>query len=59
MNASTQFPYPGFPYKLQYSDSKDKKICYFECKEHLDKYLTKYNLKKKDVTIEINKKSNK
>ena len=59
MNTSPQFPYPGFPYKLQHLDKKDKKVYYFECKEHLDKYLLRNNLKKKDVNIEINKKTNK
>lgn len=58
MNTNAQFPYSGFPYKLEYLENKNKRICYFECKEHLDKYLTRSNLKKKDVSIEVNKKSN-
>ena len=33
--------------------SKEKKICWFACKSHLDKYLKRYNIKKKDVEIEI------
>jgi hypothetical protein len=59
MNTNPQFPYENFPYKLQYNEGKDKKVCYFECKEHLDKYLVRHKIKKKDVNIEINKKNNK
>jgi hypothetical protein len=56
MNTITQFPYENFPYKLEHKDGKEKRVCYFECKDHLDKYLVRYNIKKKDADIHINKK---
>lgn len=40
-----------FPLTLVHKDGKEDKTCYFVCKEHLDKYLSRYNIKKKDCTI--------
>lgn len=57
MNTNPEFPYDNFPYKLEYKDVKEKRVCYFECKEHLDKYLDRYKIKKKDADIKINKKN--
>lgn len=50
----SQFPYPSFPYRLEFGQKKNVTICYFSCKEHLDSYLKRYKLKKKDVKIEVN-----
>lgn len=40
-----------FPLTLEYLEGKNSKICYFQCQEHLDKYLTRYKLKKQNVSI--------
>lgn len=40
-----------FPLTLEYLEGKDKKVCFFQCQEHLDKYLTRYKLKKQNVSI--------
>lgn len=50
---TVEFPYEKFIYKLQYKEGKESRVCFFECKEHLDKYLIRYKLKKKDVKILI------
>lgn len=47
---SIKFPHKSFPWRLEHNDKKT--ICYFECKEHLDKYVERYKLKKKDITVE-------
>lgn len=47
------FPYEKFTFRLEYKENKTPKICYFECQEHLDKYLNRHNLKKKDVKIDL------
>jgi hypothetical protein len=52
---TTKFPYEKFIYRLEHKDFKTFKICYFECQEHLNKYLTRHGLKKRDVKIEIKK----
>lgn len=50
-NCTTSF-YEAFPIKLTHLDNKVEKICYFVCKEHLQSYITRYNLKKDEVKIE-------
>ena len=45
------FPYDSFPYRLEYGKKKDATICYFQCFEHLNKYLNRFNLKEKDVKV--------
>ena len=47
-----KFPYSKFPIRLEHKDAKEKRICWFECEEHLNKYLKRHNLKKKDIKIE-------
>lgn len=45
-----------FPLTLEYKDiDGTNKVCYFQCKEHLEKYLLRYKLKKKGVKIEPTK----
>lgn len=48
---SSLFPYQNFPYRLQFGQKKDITICWFECEEHLDKYLKRYKLDKRTITI--------
>ena len=38
------FPWEAFPYRLQLKD----RIAWFECQEHMDKEIARYNLKPKD-----------
>ncbi len=44
--------YPGFPICIEHTDGKDKKTCWFQCQNHLDKYLTRSKLKITDVLVE-------
>lgn len=53
MNTESIFPYEKFIFRLEYKEGKIPKICYFECQEHLDKYVSRYNLKKKEIKIDI------
>lgn len=45
------FPYESFPFRLEFGKKKDITVCWFECEEHLNKYLKRYNLKEKDTKI--------
>lgn len=45
------FPHGGFPYRLEYVDGKDKKTCWFQCEDHLEKHITRYKLDLNKVTI--------
>lgn len=55
MKTTETFPYEKFPIRLEHKEGKIQKLCWFECKEHLDKYLNRHNLKKNAVNIQINK----
>lgn len=46
-----EFPYDLFPYKLIYTDGKEKKICYFQSESHRSKHIERYKLKKKDIKL--------
>lgn len=49
-----EFPHSGFPVKVIHKDGKDlkdKKTCYFQTKEHAQKYIERCKFKKKDYTI--------
>ena len=46
------FPYPSFGYRLEFGEKKDRTICWFECQEHLDKYLERYRLDKRTIKID-------
>lgn len=41
-----------FPFTLKHLKSTDKKVCYFECKEHMDKYIERSKMTKKEYKIE-------
>jgi hypothetical protein len=41
----------AFPLTLELKDDKEKKVCYFQCQEHLDTYLSRHKLKKKDYKV--------
>ena len=53
ISTSEQFPYPSFPYRLELKEGKDKRLCWFECEEHVDRFLKRHKLKKKDYTLTI------
>jgi predicted DNA binding CopG/RHH family protein len=48
---TTNFPYEKFTIRLEHNEGKSQKLCWFECDEHLQKYLTRHKLKKKDANI--------
>lgn len=49
-NGSVKFPYELFPWRLEYKDKSV--ICYFECEEHLQKYIDRYRLNPKNISVE-------
>jgi hypothetical protein len=44
-----------FPITLIHKEGKSTKYCYFQVKEHLDKYIKRLKLKSKDYKIEKTK----
>lgn len=49
-----EFPYSGFPVKIIHKDGKelkDTKTCYFQSKDHADKYIKRCKFKKTDYKM--------
>lgn len=46
------FPYKNHPFRLEFGEKKNTTICWFECQEHLDKYLERYKLDKRTIKID-------
>lgn len=44
------FPHNGFPYRMEDPDDK-KKVCWFQCQEHLHKHLLRYNIVNPKVDV--------
>ena len=45
-------PFSTFPYRLEYQDGKDTRVCHFECEEHRDKHIKRYGLRKNQYFID-------
>jgi hypothetical protein len=52
MISTELFPYEKFGYRLEIGEGKNATICWFECSEHLDKYLERYKLDKRTIKID-------
>ena len=52
MISTELFPYDKFGFRLEFGEKKNTTVCYFECREHLDKYLERYRLDKRTVKID-------
>lgn len=45
------FPYEKFSIRLEFGEKKEITVCWFECQEHLDKYLERYKLDKRTIKV--------
>lgn len=52
MISTELFPYEKFGYRLEFGEGKNPTICWFECEEHLQKYLERYKLDIKTTKID-------
>jgi hypothetical protein len=52
MISTSLFPYESFDIRLQFGERKNITVCYFECDEHLQKYLNRHKLDKKTIKID-------
>jgi len=52
MISTELFPYEKFGFRLEFGEKKNSTICWFECQEHLDKYLERYKLDKRTIKID-------
>lgn len=49
---TSRFPYEKFAIRLEFGEKKNTTICWFECQEHLDKYLIRYKLDKRTIKLD-------
>jgi len=47
---SMKFPHASFPWRLECSNSDI--ICHFQCEDHLQKHIDRYNLKPRNIKVE-------
>ena len=52
MISTELFPYDKFGFRLEFGEKKNSTVCWFECQEHLDKYLERYKLDKRTIKID-------
>ena len=52
MISTEPFPYDNFGFRLEFGEKKNTTVCFFECQEHLDKYLERYRLDKRTIKID-------
>lgn len=52
MISTDLFPYGKFGFRLEFGEKKNNTVCWFECSEHLDKYLERYKLDKRTLKID-------
>ena len=52
MTETPLFPYEKFAFRLEFGEGKNTTICWFECEEHLQKYLERYKLDKRTIKID-------
>ena len=50
-----EFPYETFPIRLEHKDNKDKKVCWFQCKDHFEKYVTRYKIRPNECKVNYRK----
>jgi len=49
---SFKFPYETFPICVQHYDSDTFKVCWFQCKDHMKKYIKRHKFKQPDFIAE-------
>lgn len=47
MPVKDKFPWDSFPFRLELKD----RVAWFQCQEHMDKEIARYNLKPKDYKV--------
>jgi len=46
------FPYETFPIRLEFGEKKSRTVSYFQCEDHLQKYLERSKLDKRTIKID-------
>ena len=46
LTTEQMFPYESMPYRLEYQDGTEHRVCHFQCEEHRTKHIERYKLTK-------------
>ena len=46
LTTEQMFPYESMPYRLEYQDGTEHRVCHFQCEEHRTKHIERYKLAK-------------
>lgn len=52
MISTSLFPYETLPYRLEFGEKQGLTICFFQCEEHLEKYISRHKLDKRTIKIQ-------
>lgn len=53
ISTNEKFPYSTFRYRLELKEGKENRVCWFECEEHVDRFLKTQKLKKNSYNLTI------
>ncbi len=45
-------PFTHFPFRLEYTDRSEIRICHFVCEEHRNKHIKRYKMRKNQYYID-------
>ena len=46
LSREEMFPFESFPFRLEYKDGTETRVCHFTCEEHRTKLINRYKLRK-------------
>ena len=46
LSKKEMFPFESFPFRLEYTDGKEHRVCHFQCEAHRVKHIERYKLPK-------------
>jgi hypothetical protein len=52
LSIEDKHPFSSFPFRLEYRDGNEDRVCHFDCNEHRERYIKRYNLRKNKYTTD-------
>lgn len=52
LSIEEMYPYNEFPYRLEYRDGNEDKVCYFQYEDHRNKHIKRHGLKKNQYFLD-------
>ena len=45
-------PFSMFPFRLEFKDGEEIRVCHFQCEEHRNKHIKRYGMRKNQFCID-------